>query len=347
MDKRTQEKFNVQKLQFCKLKNIAGLCRLIKYEERKLKLLLQNPKYRTFTIPKKDGGERTIETPDRNLKSVQGRLNQYLQATYFFEKSNAAYGFILGVRNDDDRRNIVTNAQKHLGNSYMLNMDLKDFFHHVTREKVMRIFMSSPFNFKGELLDALVKLTTYNDRLPMGTPTSPVLSNFACGALDEALTKIATENNWKYTRYADDLTFSAKEKIEKNVIQELRNTIEINGFKPNENKIKLFDKDDTKVVTGLIVAEKIELAPDYVTGLKNDISKLGEVFKVMNEQGYLNAKWADDFKLQVSGRLNFAGFVLGRKTKIYEELRVAYDKALNPPEEEFGAVNWRSFPYNM
>lgn len=347
MDKRTRDRFNTQKGQFCKLKNIDGLCKLLRTEKRKLKLIVQNPKYRTFTIPKKNGGERVIETPDRTLKSVQGRLNQYLQAVYYFEKSNAAYGFILGVRNDDDRRNIVTNAKKHLGNPHMLNLDLQDFFHYVSREKVMKIFMSKPFRFSGELLDILVKLTTYNDRLPMGTPTSPVLSNFACRELDIALVNKANEKAWKFTRYADDLTFSSKEAITDSETKNIQDIIQINGFKVNPSKIKQFGADDIKIVTGLVVAEKVELAPNYIQQLKYDLLRLGEVMKVQNEQGFLNSKWSDQFKQQVSGRLNFAGFVLGRKSAIYSDLRQIYDEALNPPEEEFGAVNWRSFPYNI
>src|SRR5207244_9952295 len=44
--------------------------------------------------------------------------------------------------------------------------------------------------------------------LPQGACTSPALSNLAARRLDSRLNGIATKLNYRYTRYADDLTFS-------------------------------------------------------------------------------------------------------------------------------------------
>ena len=114
MKKQTLERVQHQKRIFCGINSIRSLCELLKVDQRKLELLAQQPQYKTFSIPKKNGGERQIEVPDKTHKMILGRLNTYLQSVYFFEKSNASYGFILGVRNDDDRRNVVANARKHL-----------------------------------------------------------------------------------------------------------------------------------------------------------------------------------------------------------------------------------------
>ncbi|MCB0583419.1 MAG: hypothetical protein KDD10_29340, partial [Phaeodactylibacter sp.] len=91
------------------------LCSLLRTNQRRLLLLARQLPYKVFSVPKKDGGERQIEAPGAELKKVLGRLNRYLQSVYYFEKSSAAYGFIVGVLNDDDRRNVVTNARKHAG----------------------------------------------------------------------------------------------------------------------------------------------------------------------------------------------------------------------------------------
>ncbi len=346
MDKKTKEQHAYLKSRICNVNSIRTLCDLLSIEERKLSLMAQQPRYKTFNIPKKDGGQRLIEVPDNNLKKILGNLNRYLQSVYIFEKSNAAYGFIAGVKNDDDRRNIVTNAQKHLGNDYMINLDLKDFFHQVTTREVESIFSGVPFNFKDQVLDILVKLTTYQGRLPMGIPTSPVLSNFACRQLDAALMGKATAQAWVYTRYADDLTISAKTPFLAEDLTTIRQTIEQARFQINERKINIFSKGDTKVVTGLVVGSKIALAPDYLELLKGEIETLTQVMKAQNEQGIISSRWADKLKQQIQGRLNFAGFVL-RKNKDYQVLKDEFYIAINPPEEEFGAVNWRSFPYNF
>ena len=56
-------------------------------------MMAKQPRYRTFTIPKKGGGEREIETPFADLKKVQSYISNYLQSTYYFEKSSSASNF--------------------------------------------------------------------------------------------------------------------------------------------------------------------------------------------------------------------------------------------------------------
>ncbi len=332
---------------FCQINSINALAYLLKTEKRKLLMIAQKPRYRTFSIPKKGGGERMIETPFAELKKIQSILSNYLQSTYYFEKSNAAYGFIVGVRNEEDRRNVVTNAQKHINQPFMVNIDLKNFFHAVSEKWVMKIFSKPPFNFKRDLPQVLAGLTTYQNRLPMGTPTSPVLSNFACRQLDVELTEFSKRMNFVYTRYADDMTFSAKQKIDAQAFNVLKGIIEKAGFTINERKLKFYGPNDPKIITGLIVTDKVTLEPSYLPRLKEEIQQLKETVRSQNEQGQFSNKWVEQFKRQVRGRLNFAGFVLKRRDENYLALKDAFYEAIHPPEEEFGAVSWRGFPYNF
>ena len=46
-------------------------------------------------------------------------------------------------------------------------------------------------------------------RLPQGAPTSPALTNLICWRLDRRLSGLAAKLGFTYTRYADDMTFSA------------------------------------------------------------------------------------------------------------------------------------------
>ncbi|MEO1808621.1 MAG: reverse transcriptase family protein, partial [Bacteroidota bacterium] len=285
--------------------------------------------------------------PSPALKKVQTHLNRFLQAVYYFEKSSASYGFISGVRNEEDRRNILTNAKKHIGNPYLLNVDLKDFFHSVRRNHVLEIFQEAPFHFEHDLPGILTKLTVYKGRLPMGAPTSPVLSNLACRQLDENLTELAQKNQWQFTRYADDMSFSAQSPIENIQVELIRHLIHEAGFKVNEKKVRLYGPDEDKIVTGLWVTEKVQLAEGYLEQLQQDIVQLRQVMDAQNLQGQLDSKWVEQLKLQVRGRLNFAGFVMGKRKQVYLDLKDAYYEAINPPEEDFGAVSWRSFPYNL
>ncbi|NBC08748.1 MAG: hypothetical protein GVY26_16280 [Bacteroidetes bacterium] len=347
MDKRTRQRHLQNKKKFCGLRSVSELCLLLKTDKRKLELLANQPPYKTFTVPKKDGGERLIEAPGGPLKKVQGLLNRYLQSAYFLEKSTAAYGFVVGVRNDEDRRNVLTNAKKHLGKTYLLNIDLQDFFHSVTRDQVLDILLKPPFNFKRRLPDLLADLLTYNGRLPMGAPTSPVLSNFACRELDRRLSAMAEDLLWTYTRYADDMSFSGNRPFDEEKVNSVLRLIREEGFTPNPRKIKRFGPKDEKVVTGLLLTDKVQLEKGYLDQLQQDIQQLADTLRAQNEQGQLATRWVEQFKQQVRGRLSFAGFVLGRRHERYQQLKDAFYTASNPPQEEFGAVSWRGFPYNF
>jgi len=311
--KLTRQRHQHQKTVFCSINSINALAHILKTEKRKLLMLARKPRYRTFSTPKKGGGERLIETPFAELKRLQSNLSNFLQSVYYFEKSSAAYGFIVGVRNEEDRRNVMTNAQKHISRPYMVNIDI----------------------------------TTYQERLPMGTPTSPVLSNLACRALDKELITFSERMNFVYTRYADDMTFSAHQKIDAQAFNVLKGIIEKYDFKINERKLKFYGPDDPKIITGLIVTDKVTLEPNYLPTIKTEIERLRAIFHSQNEQGQFSTKWVEQLKRQIRGRLNFAGFVLKRGDENYIALKDAYYEAIHPPEEEFGAINWRSFPYNI
>ena len=343
----TKQRHKYQKGVFCSIRSITTLCHLLKTDRRKLYLIAKQPKYKTFTIPKKGGGERQIEDPGAELKKILHLLNRYLQSVYYFEKSHAAFGFITGVKNDDDRRNVLTNARKHTGKPYLLNVDLKDFFHSVSHDKVVEVFTGRPFRFKRTMPVLLADLCTYQGRLPMGAPTSPVLSNLACQDLDDLLTQYAKSMNWNYTRYADDMTFSSDGLITVDMIERVKTIIHNQGFATNPKKIRLYGPEEQKVVTGLVVTDQVTLAPGFLPQLEKEIQQLHDIFRIQNEQGRLYTKWVEKFKLQVRGRINFASFVSPKSDLTVQILKDAFYTAVNPPEEEFGAISWRGFPYNM
>lgn len=174
-------------------------------------------RYNKFTIKKKSGSDRTINAPVKGLKSMLRALNYVLQAIY--EPHDAATGFVLN-------KSIVDNAKKHIGHHYVLNLDLKDFFHSFDRNRVKLGFMYEPFNLNGDkepLAFLLASLCTHpfeidgtiQTVLPQGSPTSPTLTNLLCKRLDRRLNGLANRFGATYTRYADDITFSSPHNINK------------------------------------------------------------------------------------------------------------------------------------
>jgi len=329
-----------------KSKSVNAVCGLLGIEKRTLELLARQPKYKIFEVSKNRHGEnRLIEDPSPPLKRLQSKLNKYLQSAYYFEKSSASFGFVANLNSDDDKRNILANARKHLERPWLLQLDLSDFFHYVTEKKVYDIFARPPFVFKEDLSLLLTALTTYQGRLPMGAPTSPVLSNFACRMLDERILDMADAKNWVFTRYVDDFTFSAKRPFTDDEVSEIKSVIREEGFEINLKKLQRPGPDEDKIVTGILLRGKGELKPGFLEELEKETRQLHDIMDAQNYHGEIRTHWVDKMKQQVRGKIAFAGFVLGNRNETYIRLKDAYYVAINPPEEDFGAVSWRGFHY--
>ena len=243
-------------------------------------------RYAKFTVKKKSGGERTINAPVGGLKSILLSLNVILQCVY--EPHNAATGFVLN-------KSIVDNAKVHAGNHHVYNIDLKDFFHSFDRNRVKMGFIYEPFNLIGErepLAFLLAGLCTHpfdvngeiKNVLPQGSPTSPTITNILCKKLDRRLTGLANRFGAKYTRYADDITFSSPHNIykdgdfqnelkriisEDNVIKTNGNRVEIGPqLKINTTKTRLQKSVHRQEVTGLIVNDKVNVRNRYVKQIR-------------------------------------------------------------------------------
>jgi len=168
----------------------------------------------------KPGGRvkvRMIEAPAPKLKAVQQRiLHEVIYASA--GPSEYAHGFVV-------RRSPETAAQVHLGQELILCMDIKDFFPSINRQHLLlAIFKwcNAKDNVLKNRMDDVFTLCLYDGRLPQGAPTSPALANLAVRQLDNQLEAAARHFSpkgakkgdpfaVKYTRYADDLVFSASD----------------------------------------------------------------------------------------------------------------------------------------
>lgn len=317
----------------------------------KLLALAGQPSYNEFRIPKKSGGMRRIEDPTPELKKVQRKLNDYLQAVYHFQRTDAAYGFLTNPVDDPAPRHILSNARVHLGCRWLLNVDARDFFHTVSEERVKQVFLSGPFHFKEPIAELLAGLCCYKERLPMGAPTSPILSNFASMPMDHALMELAAKYKWKYTRYADDMTFSSREEITEAHFAEVEAIIKSHGFLLNPEKKKHYGpEDEDKEVTGLLVREsRIDLPEDYLEQLEKAIDYLDKAidakYSMPSGRGQKTA-WLDELEEQIRGKLEYARQILGEDDLLYLDLVVQLDEALTPPDY-YGPMAWLDFGYAL
>lgn len=297
-------------------------------------------RYQTFTIKKKSGADRTINAPVKGLKSILRSLNFVLQCVY--EPHEAATGFVL-------EKSIVDNAKKHVGHHYVLNMDLKDFFHTFDRNRVKMGFIYEPFNLGGDkepLAFLLASLCTHpfeidgeeKTVLPQGSPTSPTLTNILCKKLDRRLTGLANRFGATYTRYADDITFSSPHNIytDKEFNKELKRIIEEDQkLVINPKKTRLQKAGYRQEATGLIVNDKVNVRKRYVKQIrmwlyyweKYGYEKAEQIFKrdYIVDKGHvknINAHLAN----VLDGKLEFLKMVKGVEDGTYKGLKERFEK---------------------
>ena len=331
------------------LKTVNHLASFLGIGIRELRLLKPQDHYITFQRKKPGKDEkRTIEAPTGIMRNLLDRLSDGLQWTYSDHRTNAAQGYIRSVSNDPDKRTIFTNATKHLNKKYLLNIDLESFFYQITEQKTQEIFADDRFfAFDTETVNLLAKLVCYKGRLPMGSPTSPALSNFATIDLDIELSRWAGAQKIVYTRFVDDLSFSSNHPLKQGHFDMIRDMLWMHRFVPNNEKTKWFGPDDVKEVTGLIVGNKISLPDEYIVDLKNEFEKLKQVKQyALAYPDYLVLEWILKLERMVAGRLAFVKAVYGGQSEIYRELHNQL-KENETYEPEVQSISWRYSGYEF
>jgi hypothetical protein len=202
--------------------------------------------YRPFTIPKRNGGSRSILAPNPQLKAIQRTILRRLLGG--LHAHPAATSFERGL-------SIVHNASLHAGKAVVVRTDLHDFFGSIMTERVAAYFRG--IGWGTEASEVLCRLCTYNGSLPQGAPTSPRLSNLVNHPLDARLAAAADHYGATYTRYADELTFSFAEDNPKaipSLIGSVKVVLREEGCAINRRKkLSIRRQHQQQMVTGLVV----------------------------------------------------------------------------------------------
>jgi retron-type reverse transcriptase len=224
--------------------------------------------YVSYTIPKARGGQRLIMAPKKRLKALQRLLLKKLVSK--LPHSEHAHGFLAG-------RSVRTGAEPHVGRAVLLQMDLKDFFPSITYGRVRGLLIALGYGYPVAAI--LAAIMTEAERQPVeidgviyqvpvgqrhtvqGAPTSPGLSNCVVLRLDRRLAGLARKFGFRYTRYADDLTFSGDDDTRLHGLRvQAQRVIEEEGFQVNADKTHVSRRGRSQRVTGVTVNEQLGLS---------------------------------------------------------------------------------------
>jgi len=255
--------------------------------------------YAMHEIRKRSGGNRRICVPAPYLKRVQTWIHRSILlsdgARALVHDSSTAYG--PGCSSHK-------NATVHAGASWIVKLDIKDFFESISERQVYHLYRK--LGYPALLAFELARLSTrhispyregarlFRDgrwrwtagqpgkawpyprvdqvgHLPQGAPTSPMLANLVVREMDEKIKIIARAAGATYTRYADDmvlsLTFGSRAAATA-LLQSVADVVTGEGFRINRKKTHACGPGARKIVTGLLVNET---SPRLPRSLKDEI----------------------------------------------------------------------------
>ncbi|MBK8626360.1 MAG: hypothetical protein IPN86_12600 [Saprospiraceae bacterium] len=169
--------------------------------------------------------------------------------------------------------------------------------------------------------------------LPQGAPTSPTITNIICERLDRRLSGLAKRFGLKYSRYADDITFSSMHfeySKDGEFIKELNRIITDQNFDIKDSKTRLQKQGYKQEVTGLVVNEQVNVNERYIKELrmwlytweKYGYEKAYNYFllRYKTDKGHIK-KGKPDMANVIAGKLDYLKMVKGSDNQLYSKLK--------------------------
>ncbi|WP_272681030.1 retron St85 family RNA-directed DNA polymerase [Providencia sp. PROV129] len=254
-------------------------------------------RYKKFHIKKRNSTEyRLIAQPARQVKSLQKAVLKRMEQYFYIHENAFAY---------QHGKDIRKNALLHSNNKFILKMDFKNFFLSIKPIHLKRFLVNTGRELSEKDISVMENLFFWKLRrnsplrLSIGAPSSPMISNVIMYFFDCEISIKCQRLGIKYSRYADDLTFSSNINgvlfsVPK-IVRETLNSVDLNDIKINHKKTVFSSKKFNRHVTGVTITndEKLSLGREKKRLLRSKIHHytLGvlsesEILKLRGELGY-------------------------------------------------------------
>ncbi|MFC5326316.1 reverse transcriptase domain-containing protein [Bradyrhizobium oligotrophicum] len=288
-------------------------------------------RYTQIQVPKRRGGNRLLMVPERRLKFLQRKTHQLLLQLY--TPRAPVHGFV-------KQRGAITNAGEHQRRPYLLNIDVRNFFGVISRRRVRGMLAS--MGLPDETAEAICSICVTANQLPQGAPTSPILSNLVAYRLDRDLMTFAKAYRLRYTRYADDISFSSYApplalfnaglpipgRVKPDQLSvALAAAFSSNGFEVAADKVWYAGPKTRKEVTGLVVNEFTNVRRTFIRNLRAALYKTEKLGLAAAQSDY-QKKYKTQSTLEqiLRGRLEWVAQVRGRSFGPYRTLAKRFNQ---------------------
>ncbi|MCT7624923.1 reverse transcriptase family protein [Aliarcobacter butzleri] len=215
-----------------------------------LDILSNTKKFYTKRIIYTNKKERIVFEPSVELYLIQ----KFILYNYLIQRDSSLSENLTSYRKNYSVKN---NAIKHINKRTIIKIDIKNFFPTINRYRIYKCLLN--LNIEEKKAYLFSRLLSYQDKLILGTPSSPFLSNLVSRKLDlriEGYIKAYQKSkvHISYTRYSDDMTFSFNQRINtQKFISFIYQIILDEGFVPNYEKTQIISSNHKQKVTGIIV----------------------------------------------------------------------------------------------
>lgn len=209
--------------------------------------------YKKFDIPKKNGGRRRIFHPSKTVKSLQYAICDLFLSRLPVHPSAFAYV-------PKRPHPTLSNAEAHAPFRYSLRIDFEDFFPSIKSHDLLSAIPNElPDQDRKLLVNCLFGPPGENGVrcLPVGAPSSPLVSNIVMVNFDHEANLLASKFNGRYTRYADDVVFSTNTRGACHLFfHDLSSLVHVNispKLTINSGKTLFLSRGCRRVVTGIVI----------------------------------------------------------------------------------------------
>jgi hypothetical protein len=254
--------------------SVGALAKTLGVQESALIQFAKNPPahYSITAIPKKNGGSRTISDPSKELKIIQRRIVRRIFSKCVFPD------YLFGsIKDDENPRDFVRNAEHHVHAVEVMSFDIESFFPNVRPSFIKNVFKYL-LRLPNEVADILVKLTSLNNGLPQGAPTSSYIANMIFYDKEHQVVKTLSAKGFCYTRLTDDITVSSPKaltpEVKKFVYAQIQGLLSEKKLEICKRKYKITNtalSGRKTVVTGLVIEDDLVKLP------KPMVSKIGGI----------------------------------------------------------------------
>jgi RNA-directed DNA polymerase len=155
----------------------------------------------------------------------------------------------------------------HIRKPVVITLDIKDFFPSVQSYQIRNVLRRRKAS--AEVTETLVRLTTYKNHLPHGSPTSPCIARLILNPLATNLERLlkSIHPDAMFSIYVDDITISGPEGIVR-AIPTIKGIVKRLGFVINHKKLRVMRQNQEQESLSIRLNNRIEPTSSYLRRLE-------------------------------------------------------------------------------